>query len=97
MAQGNRALQQKRLKLVVQTRTYAIERSQLAINAGELEHKNIDASDLIAAYIASGKKIKHYRTGAHVTTFVKGATVTLGAASPGRSCHVAGYRHVYSK
>jgi hypothetical protein len=97
MAQGNRALQQKRLKLKLQTNVYAIDRAQLAINDGELERRNIDASDLIAAYIASGRKIKKCRTGAHVTTFVKGATVTLGAASPGRSTHVAGYRHVYSK
>lgn len=97
MAQGNRALQQKRLKLVVQSRSYAIERSQIAINDGELERRNIDAADLVAAYIASGRKIKKCKTGAHVTTFVKGATVTLGAASPGRSTHVAGYRHVYSR
>jgi hypothetical protein len=97
MAQGNRALQQKRLKLVVQSRVYAIDRAQLAINDGELERRNIDASELIAAYIASGRKVTRCRTGAHKTTFVKGATVTLGAASPGRSTHVAGYRHVYSR
>ena len=97
MAQGNRALQQKRLKLVVQSRVYAIDRAQLAINDGELERSKFDASQLVAQYIAYGRKIKKCRTGAHKTTFVKGATVTLGAASPGRSTHVAGYRHVYSR
>lgn len=97
MSQATRALQQKRLKLQVQSRVYAIERSQVAINDGELERKNLDASELIAAYIKSGRKVTKCRAGAHVTTFVKGAHVSLGAATPGRSTHVYGMRHVYSK
>lgn len=59
--------------------------------------KGCNSEALIAAYLAKHKVTRCKSGKDTLRTFVKGTCVTLGDASPGRSCHVYGYRNVYSK
>jgi hypothetical protein len=97
MASKNANLRAKREKVKAQGIMYAQFVSHQ--NDYQMIHgvKRVDTSDMIATWLAT-HKVKKCRAGKDtLRTFAKGAGVTLGDASPGRSCHVAGYRHVYSR
>jgi len=91
----NRALEAKRLKLKLQTCEFAqVENHKdlcRTIDAGKRE----DTSALVSAWLAKNK-IKVCKATKYVAEAKRGGT-TLGMASPGRSTHVYGMRHVYSK
>ena len=95
MSQANRALEAKRLKLKVQTCEFAHVEAHKDLCRFIDGPKSTNSSELVAAWLASHKVTK-CKPSKYVAPTKRGGT-TLGAASPGRSTHVYGMRHVYSK
>ena len=92
----NSNLRAKREKVKAQNIVFA-QFTQHQNDYQRLHAPKVSSDELIAAWLATNTVRKCAPGEDSLRTFKKGAHVSLGDATPGRSCHVYGYRNVYSR